>query len=259
MEKVCPNCGENTPDEKFCEHCGKALPVTSAADQLPVSQPAPTQQPVQPVWYIPPPAKNEKEIAAVHTSAQQPQGSAIERTTKKRSTGKWVAIGGGVIILLIIIVSIIGYAGSGASYSNPPQTTYAPQSAVSSVSGDTAALAKMSEMNAWMTPPLEAFGDAAGSQDTVKIRINAVLLRAYIDQNLPEMRQLAAGATTKKSAAQEYIAFLEDVRTGSDLWIQAIDKINSGDIDGGTDLVFEGNTYLEKAQAHILRVNALRK
>jgi hypothetical protein len=114
-------------------------------------------------------------------------------------------------------------------------------------------------MNAWMTPPLEAFGDAAGSQDTVKIRINAVLLRAYIDQNLPEMRQLAAGATTKKSAAQEYIAFLEDVRTGSDLWIQAIDKINSGDIDGGTDLVFEGNTYLEKAQAHILRVNALRK
>jgi hypothetical protein len=258
MEKVCPNCGENTPDEKFCEHCGIALPVTSAADQLPVSQPAPIQQPVQPVWYIPPPPIKETEIAAVPASAQQPQGPAAERTKKKRSTVEWVAICGGVIILLIIIVGIIGYAGSGASSANPPQTTYAPQSAASPMSGDTAALAKMSEMNAWMTPPLEAFGDAAGSQDTVKIRINAVLLRTYIDQNLPEMRQLAAGATTKRSAVQEYIAVLEDVRTASDLYVQAVDKINSGDIDGGTDLVFEGNTYLEKAQAHILKVNALR-
>jgi hypothetical protein len=259
MEKVCPNCGENTPDDKFCEHCGIALPVTSAADQLPVSQPAPIQQPVQPVWYIPPPTNKETEIAAVHTSAQQPQGSATERTTKKRSTVEWVAICGGVIILLIIIVSIIGYAVLGASSSNPPRTTYATQSAVTSVSGDTAALAKMTEMNAWMTPPLQVFGDAAGSQDTVKIRINAALLRTYIDQNLPEMRQLAAGATTKKSAAQEYIAFLEDLRTALDLYVQAVDKINSGDIDGGTDLVFEGNTYLEKAQGHILQVNALRE
>jgi hypothetical protein len=259
MEKVCPNCGENTPDEKFCEHCGIALPVTSAADQLPVSQPAPTQQPVQPVWYIPPPAKNEKEIAAVHTSAQQPQGSAIERTTKKRSTVEWVAIGGGVIILLIGIVSIIGYAGLGASYSNPPRTTYTTQSAVSSVSGDTAALAKMTEMDAWMIPPLQDFGDAAGSQDTVKIRINAALLRTYIDQNLPEMRLLAAGATTKKSAAQEYIAFLEDLRTEEDLYVRAVDKINSGDIEGGTDLIFEGNTYLEKATVHYDKVKALLK
>jgi hypothetical protein len=73
------------------------------------------------------------------------------------------------------------------------------------------------------------------------------------------MRQLAAGATTKKSAAQEYIAVLEDVRTASDLWIQAIDKINSGDIDGGTDLWFEGNSYLYKATVHYDKVKALQK
>jgi len=255
MAKVCPNCGKNTPDGNFCEHCGTALPVTSATDQLPLSQPAPTQQSVQPEWNIPP-TKKEKEIAAVPTSAQQPQGSTTERTTKKRSTVEWVAICGGVIIFLIIIVSIIGYAGLGASYSNPPRTTYATQSAVSKVSGDTAALAKMTEMDAWISLTAQDFADA---EDTVKIRFNAALMRTYIDQNLPEMRQLAAGATTKKSAAQEYIAFLEDERTASDLFVQAVDKYNSGDIDGGTDLWFEGNTYVEKAQAHILQVNALRE
>jgi len=256
MEKVCPNCGENTPDDKFCEHCGIALPVTSAADHLPVSQPAPIQQPVQPVWYIPPPTNKETEIAAVHTSAQQPQGSATERTTKKRSTVEWVAICGGVIILLIIIVSIIGYAVLGASSPNPPRTTYATQSAVSSMSGDTAALAKMTDMDAWISPTLQDFADAGY---TVKIRFNAALLRTYIDQNLPEMRQLAAGATTKKSAAQEYIAFLEDVLTASDLYVQAVDKDNSGDIDGGTDLWFEGDTYLDKATVHYYKVKALLK
>ncbi len=156
MAKVCPNCGKNTPDGNFCEHCGTALPVTSAPDPLPVPQPAPTQQSVQPVGNIPP-TKKEKEIAAVPTSAQQPQGSAPEITTKKRSTVEWVAICGGAIILLIIIVSIIGYAVLVAPYSNPPQTTYATQSAVSPMSGDAAALAKMTEMNAWMTPPLQGF------------------------------------------------------------------------------------------------------
>ncbi len=69
------------------------------------------------------------------------------------------------------------------------------------------------------------------------------------------MRQLAAGATTKKSAAQEYIAFLEDLRTASDLFVQAVDKYDSGDYDGSTDLVFEGNTYLEKAYEHMQKVN----
>jgi hypothetical protein len=256
MEKVCPNCGENTPDDKFCENCGTALSVSSATDQLPISQPAPTQQPVQPVLYIPP-MKKEKEIPAVHTSVQQPQGSAPERMTKKRSTVEWVAIFGGVIILLIIIVSIIGYAVLGASYSNPPQTTYAPQSAVSSMSGDTAVLAKMTEMDAWMTPTLQAIADVQA--DTVKIRFNAVLLITYIDQNLPEMRQLAAGATTKKSAAQEYIAFLEDLRTAYYLNVQSVDTYNSGDTDGSTDLWLEGITYEEKALVHYEKVKALLK
>ena len=259
MEKVCPNCGENTPDDKFCEHCGIVLPVTSAADQLPVSQPAPIQQPVQPVWYIPPPTNKETEIAAVHTSAQQPQGSATERTTKKRSTVEWVAICGGVIILLIIIVSIIGYAVLGASSPNPPRTTYATQSAVSSMSGDTAALAKMTEMDTWIKPTLQVFTDVLNSNDKVKIRIHAALLRTYIDQNLPEMKQLAAGATTKKSAAQEYVAFLEDLRTASDLCVQAVDKYNSGDINGSTDLILEFDSYIIKATAHNQNVNALLK
>ena len=259
MEKVCPNCGENTPDDKFCEHCGIALPVASAKDQLPISQPAPTQQSVQPVWYIPPPTNKEKEIAAVQTSAQQPQGSTPERTTKKRSTVEWVAICGGVIILLIIIVSIIGYAVLGASSSNPPQTTYATQSAVSSMSGDTAALAKITEMDAWMASTYQAYANAADSQDTVKNRKYFFLVRTYIDQNLPEMRQLAAGATTKKSAAHEYVATLEDVRTASDLYVQALDTYNSGDIDGYDDLLFEGDTYLEKSLVHWEKVKALLK
>ncbi len=258
MEKVCPNCGENTPDDKFCENCGTALSVSSATDQLPISQPAPTQQSVQPVLYIPP-MKKEKEIPAVHTSAQQPQGSATERMTKKRSTVEWVAIFGGVIILLIIIVSIIGYAVLGASYSNPPQTTYAPQSAVFSMSGDTAALAKMTEMDAWMTPPIQAVSYGFTQWDTAKIRINAALLRTYIDQNLPEMRQLAAGATTKKSAAQEYIAFLEDLRTASDLCVQAVDKENSGDFYGSDDFYFKCEDYYYDALAHSQQVNALMK
>ena len=84
-------------------------------------------------------------------------------------------------------------------------------------------------------------------------------MRTYIDQNLPEMRQLAAGATTKKSAAQEYVAFLEDLRTEEDLYVQAVDKINSGDIDGATVLVFESNTYVEKVALHYEKVIALLK
>ena len=120
-------------------------------------------------------------------------------------------------------------------------------------------LLKITEMDTWIKPTLQVFTDVLNSNDKVKIRIHAALSITYIDQNLPEMKQLAAGATTKKSAAQEYVAFLEDLRTASDLCVQAVDKYNSGDINGSTDLILEFDSYIIKATAHNQNVNALLK
>lgn len=127
----------------------------------------------------------------------------------------------------------------------------------SSTDGDQAAVAKMTEMVTWMQPTMEMIGDSATSGDYLKMGLNAALLRSYIDNNLPEMRRLANSATTKKAGALEFVACLEDLRTSTDLIVQAVDEYNAGYINQATDLLLEANTYTVKGSAHLKTAVAL--
>ncbi|MEN6442848.1 MAG: hypothetical protein ABFC71_03755 [Methanoregula sp.] len=142
-------------------------------------------------------------------------------------------------------------AASTVIESNPKPTT------ITTISGEKAALDKMSEMNTWMSPTVRIIGDSLTNGDYLKAGLNAVLLRNYIDQNLPEMKQLTNGAGTKKAAAQEYILYLNDVRSAADKVVLSVDKYNAGDHDGSTSLSYSGITDLNNAQVHLSRSTAL--
>ncbi|HNX18560.1 MAG TPA: DUF5362 family protein [Methanoregula sp.] len=140
---------------------------------------------------------------------------------------------------------------------NPSGTQASSVSQSSSLNGDQAAIKKMSEMNDWMLPTVSVIGDSLTSGAYSKAGINAALLRNYIDQNLPTMQQLANDATTKKAAAQEYVLYLNDVRSASNKVVQAVDKYNAGDYDGSTSIVTSGMTDLDNAKVHLTKSMAL--
>lgn len=129
--------------------------------------------------------------------------------------------------------------------------------AMSSTGGDQAAIAKMLSMGDWMVPTMDVIGESLGDGDFLKAGLNAVLLRVYIDKNLPEMRQLANGATTKKAAALEFVAYLEDMRSASDKIVQAADKYNSGDITNSVSILESGTVDINRAKAHLKQATAL--
>ena len=122
------------------------------------------------------------------------------------------------------------------------------------VDGDQAAIDKMTKMEMWINPAMQRVVTSGYSGNYTKMGQNAVLLRDYIDNNLPEMAQLANGATTKKYGAQEYVLFLKDIRTAADLTAQAADKHNSGDINEYTALTLKTNIYLDLAQMHLDKI-----
>jgi hypothetical protein len=127
----------------------------------------------------------------------------------------------------------------------------------STSNGDQAAINKMSEMNNWMSPTVSVIGDSLSSGEYTKAGLNAVLLRNYIDQNLPTMQQLANSATTKKAAAQEYLLYLNDLRSASNKVAQATDKYNAGNYEDSTNIILSGMTDLDNAKAHLTKSTAL--
>ena len=157
----------------------------------------------------------------------------------------------------IVAAFIFGMTGNIGTIKTIETTTPPTPTVVSSTDGDQIALAKMSEMTTWMAPTMNVIGDSLMDGDLLKAGINAALLRLYIDKNLPEMRQLANGATTKKAAALEYVAFLEDMRSASDKIVQAVDKFNSGDYTDSTRIMESGTLDTKMATAHLKRSSAL--
>jgi len=119
-----------------------------------------------------------------------------------------------------------------------------------STAGDQVAIDKMSSMITEIKPTSLVIVAASRELDFVKWRRNEVLLRDYIDKNLPEMRQLANGATTQKAAALEFVAFLEDRLSASDKTVMAIDKYNSGDYTGYNRIMESAILDVENATAH---------
>jgi hypothetical protein len=96
MPNFCSNCGKSISDNmKFCPECGMKTFGSLDEIQPSVSQPPPVQQPLSPSDYIPPVTEKKENV---------PDQTI---TTKKRSTGEWVAIGCGGIILLIILSAVI--------------------------------------------------------------------------------------------------------------------------------------------------------
>ena len=104
--------------------------------------------------------------------------------------------------------------------------TAAPTPAPTLSSGDQAAINKMVEMNNYLSPLMTTFSNAAQSGDYATERSTAVSINDYIGENLPEMTQLASSATTQQAVTQEYVSSLEDLQTGMNEVIHAIDDYN---------------------------------
>lgn len=207
--------------------------------------------------------KLENEIKELKAESGAASSSPATPPTKAHGILFWGAVVICIIFVLIgaavIAAFTFGIAGSTQTTSGPsstgPQTPSAPQSTFAN--GDQAVLNKIIEMNNWMLPTIQVIGDSATSGDYIKMGLNAALLRQYIDKNIPEMKRLAEGATSKKAAAQEYIAFLENLRTSADLSLQATDKYNSGDIEGSTLSLNEGKSYIDQAMSHFDAMKSL--
>jgi len=118
---------------------------------------------------------------------------------------------------------------------------------------DQAVLDKMTDMNNQMSPVTTGIADSLSSGNYTKAGLNAVILRNYIDQNLPAMVRLAGYATTEKAAAQEYVLYLDDLRSASDNVARGADDFNSGDSNDSTTLIDSGMQYLDSARAHLIQ------
>jgi len=155
-----------------------------------------------------------------------------------------------------IVKMIMDVLGDSASHPTILTKTI-PITQIASRTVDQAVMGKIKEMSDWIPPTSQVISEAATSGNYLKMGLNAALLRTYIDKNLPEMKQLADGAITKKAIVQEFIAMLEDLRTSSDLTMKAVDKYNSGDIEGATQLMGKGRDYNSNAMEHLNQTNAL--
>ncbi len=120
---------------------------------------------------------------------------------------------------------------------------------------DQAAYVKMITMLSYTVPLEEDVGYSAESQNFTTARQNAVALRDYIDQNLPELQQLANNASLEKPAAQEAILGFMDLRGGEDDFAKGIDYMNAGNISNAntmitnaTKLVLESTTHFHNAE-----------
>ncbi len=134
--------------------------------------------------------------------------------------------------------------------------TAAPTPAPTLSSGDQAAINKMVEMNNYLSPLMTTFSNAAQSGDYATERSTAVSINDYIGENLPEMTQLASSATTQQAVTQEYVSSLEDLQTGMNEVIHAIDDYNSGDTAGATTLMNAAAQNIQDGTQHLQNVNA---
>jgi len=177
--------------------------------------------------------------------------------------------------LLIFIFVVLILAAGCSSISNTPATSppsassASPTSYSSNVPGpaatpsqttilsqaDQAVYAKMTTMLSYTVPLEKDVGYSAESQNYTTARQNAVALRDYIDQNLPELQQLANNASLEKPAAQEAVLGFMDLRSGEDDFAKGIDYMNAGDISNAntmitnaTKLVLESTTHFHNAE-----------
>ena len=161
---------------------------------------------------------------------------------------KWFSIG--ILASLVIGMVLMGGCTSTGSTSATP---------VSSTDGNKAALSKMSETLHGMKIYTDGMTEGLHNNDMVKAGYYSVLLRNYIDENLPKARQLADGATTEnvKASAREHVAYLEDLRAAANLFAQAADESKSGYFNGEIASLNTARTYLDKANAHLNQSVAL--
>lgn len=127
----------------------------------------------------------------------------------------------------------------------------------SSVMSDQAVIEKIKEINAWLPPTTEMISKTAISGDFLTMGLNAVLLRKYLEKNIPELNHLTDNAETKKQLASEYIAFLKDLQTYSNIIEHAIDKFHKKEIDEAIQLMEQSREYSNKAKVHLDRANEL--
>jgi len=116
---------------------------------------------------------------------------------------------------------------------------------------DQAVVTKINEMRDWMPPTMNFIAECAISEDFLKLGLNTVLLKTYIDKNIQEMKLLANSAETKKIDALKFVNYLENVKNGADFGTQAVDKHNSGQLTESVQLLTTAANHNIKAITNI--------
>ena len=237
IAEFCGNCGTpNTGRNNFCQKCGKSLiKNTGTAPQSSASS-------------IP------QKMDTIDSIKDTIKGLNFKLNSETKII-KLVIL----ICLFVLVVLFAFWANAFWVHNQPPpqasSSYYTPAvtpTAVSSTDGDQAATDKMSSMLTLILPTTEQIGESLSSSNYYQAGLNAVFLRDYIiDKNLPEMRQLANGATTKKASALEFVAMLEDLRSASDKIVQAVDKYNSGDYTEAAVLFESSRLDTNRASEHM--------
>jgi hypothetical protein len=124
-------------------------------------------------------------------------------------------------------------------------------SSSTSTNADSAAHNKMVQMFTWTAAKRIGIGELLTNGEYTTAGDQAVLMREYIDNNLPEMRQLANGATTNKVASQEFVLYLEDLRNASNYVILTLDAFDSKNYESASSYANSGKLYFKNADEHV--------
>lgn len=152
--------------------------------------------------------------------------------------------------LLVVGIAMIFAAGCTSKNTSVATTP------ITTITGDQAAMNKMVLMNNYLSPLMTSFGNAMQSGNYTTARSSAVSIKEYIDENLPEMRQLANETTSQQTVTQEYVWGLEDLQSGMNAVIPALDDYNSGNTTGGTPLLTAAGLDIQNATQYFQNINA---
>jgi len=112
-------------------------------------------------------------------------------------------------------------------------------------------LQKIEEICKWIPPTGKVINEAAIAGDYLKLGLNCVLLKKYLDSQQPILIQATGKAITKKVLAKEFVSAFKAMYKAADLHVKAVDSFHRGEIDTATEFMIEGRRFNRISKTHI--------
>jgi hypothetical protein len=116
---------------------------------------------------------------------------------------------------------------------------------------------KVEEISKWLPSTLKVIHESLITGNYLKVGLNSVLLRKYLDAQLPELKRATRKCITKRAFAKEFVSALEALRKSADLYVKAVDCYHRGEIEDATQFMMDGRKFNQMAMTHINQANEL--